>query len=69
VTPALAPHGPLLTVAQVALLLGVDEKTVRRKIARGEIPAVQLGGRRAPVRIALDELQRWVFSEGGDHAA
>jgi excisionase family DNA binding protein len=44
---ATAPHGPFLTIAQVAALLGVNERTVRRRIAAGQLPAVQLGGRRS----------------------
>jgi excisionase family DNA binding protein len=59
--PATAPGGPFITVKQTAALLGVDEKTVRRKIARSEIPAIQLGGRRAPVRIPLSELNAWLY--------
>jgi excisionase family DNA binding protein len=60
VESATAPRRPFLTVAQVASLLGLDEKTVRHKIARGEVPAVQLGGRRAPVRIPAAELGAWL---------
>jgi excisionase family DNA binding protein len=60
---ATASPRPLITVAQVAALLGVNEKTVRRKIAAGEIPAVQLGGRRAPLRIPVDKLEEWVYAE------
>jgi excisionase family DNA binding protein len=58
---ASAPTRPLATVKEVAALLGVDEKTVRRKIAAGQSPAVQLGGRRSPVRVPLNELQRWLY--------
>jgi excisionase family DNA binding protein len=35
---------PLLTVAQAAERLAVSEKSVRRLIAAGKIPAVKIGG-------------------------
>ena len=35
----------LLTVHETVAFLAVSEKTVRRLIARGELPAVQLGAR------------------------
>jgi excisionase family DNA binding protein len=43
---------PLLSVGEVAVLLGVHEVSVRRFVERGELPAVRLGhGVRARVRI------------------
>lgn len=51
---------PFLTVAEVAARLGIDERTVRRWILSGRLPAVQLGGPRAPVRIPSDELRAWL---------
>ncbi len=35
---------PLYTVAQAAALLAVSERTVRRRIASGEVVAVKVGG-------------------------
>ncbi len=35
---------PLYTVAQAAVLLAVSERTVRRRIASGELVAVKVGG-------------------------
>ncbi len=35
---------PLYTVAQAAALLAVSERTVRRRIASGEVAAVKVGG-------------------------
>ncbi len=35
---------PLYTVAQAAALLAVSERTVRRRIASGELTAVKVGG-------------------------
>jgi excisionase family DNA binding protein len=53
------PHW--LTVKEVAHLLDLHEVSVRRKIARGEIPGVfQLGGPGCAVRILQDELERWL---------
>jgi excisionase family DNA binding protein len=51
-----------LHVKEVADLLGLHEITVRRKIARGEIPGVlQLGGPGSAIRVLEDELERWLF--------
>jgi excisionase family DNA binding protein len=45
--------GPrLLTVGEVARVLAVSSKTVRRRIATGELAAVRLGrGPKAPLRV------------------
>jgi excisionase family DNA binding protein len=64
----IATPRPLLTVPEAARRLRVSEKTIRRRIARGEIPAVQLGGPRSPVRIPEDELERWLFGNPGEAA-
>jgi excisionase family DNA binding protein len=53
----------LLTVRDVAETLRVDEKTVRRKIERGLIPAYRLGPPGNSIRVATDELQAWLESE------
>jgi excisionase family DNA binding protein len=55
----------LLTIDEVAARLGVTRRTVERKIQRGEIPALQLGGPRTAIRIRVpaDELERWLDSE------
>jgi excisionase family DNA binding protein len=51
----------LLTVGEVALRLRQSERTVRDKIASGQIPAVKIGtGPRAPLRIDADELGSWL---------
>jgi len=50
----------LLTVDDVAERLGVSRRTVERKIARGELPAFQLGGPRLPVRVDERELEEWL---------
>ena len=55
----------LLTVGEVALKLRQSPRSVRDKIAAGEIPAVKIGsGPRAPIRVDAAELERWLFSAG-----
>jgi excisionase family DNA binding protein len=41
--------------------LGIHEQSVRRKIAAGEIPYLQLGGPGCSLRILEDELERWLY--------
>ena len=62
VMPVIAQRLAWLTVKEAARRLGLHEVTVRRKIARGEIPALQLGGRGASIRILENELERWLFA-------
>ena len=51
----------LLTPKELALAWRQSPGTIRRKIAAGEIPAVRLGtGPRPPIRIPVDELERWL---------
>jgi excisionase family DNA binding protein len=55
----------LLTVGEVALKLRQSPRSVRDKIAAGEIPAVRIGsGPKAPIRVDAAELERWLFSAG-----
>lgn len=51
---------PWLTVKETARRLDLHEITVRRKIRRGEIPALQLGGPGCAVRVLEDELSSWL---------
>jgi len=53
-----------LTVGEAADLLGVTHQTVRRKIAHGDIPAVQLGGPGSAIRIPRDAFDTWLWSAG-----
>jgi excisionase family DNA binding protein len=56
-----APADPLLDVPAVARYFGVSEFTVWRMIDRGELPALNLGGKTGRfVRIRLSSLQREV---------
>lgn len=36
---------PFLSVHELAHFLNVDDETIRRKVKKGEVPAVNLGGR------------------------
>ena len=49
-----------LSVAQVALMMGVSAATVRRKVAEGEIPAVRLGGPGNTIRIPAGQFDAWL---------
>jgi excisionase family DNA binding protein len=49
-----------LSVKEVALHLGIHEQSVRRKIAAGEIPTLQLGGRGCALRVLEDDLRSWL---------
>lgn len=49
--------GRLLTVAQVAAQVQLDETTVRRAIRRGELEASKPAGQ---IRIAADAVDRWL---------
>jgi excisionase family DNA binding protein len=54
------------TVHQAAERLAVSEKTVRREIAAGELPAMQLGGPGSALRIDAGELDRWLYGPPRD---
>jgi excisionase family DNA binding protein len=63
-------NGALLTVAEAAGWARLSERTVRRRIATGELPAVKLGtGPRAPLRIDPAELAAFVESHPAGEAA
>ena len=55
-----AVHSPLLSVAETATRLRVSEKTIRRLIARGELPALRVGSQ---IRIDVADLERWLHGE------
>ncbi len=54
-----------LTVAQVAPPLGLTEKAVRQRIARGQLPYKKLGRR---VLIPADELEKFLAALPGRNA-
>ncbi len=47
-----SPDPTDLSVAEAALRLGVDSKTIRRMIARGDLPARRIGPRLIRIRVA-----------------
>lgn len=51
-----SPDRPLLSIAETARALGSSEKTVRRMIAAGELPATRYRGRL--IRIHPDDIER-----------
>jgi excisionase family DNA binding protein len=53
----------LLTVREVADRLKLSEKSVRRRIAGGELPAVRLGGRGTQLRVDERELDEYVYGD------
>ena len=52
----------LLTVRETAALLKQSERSIRRKVHSGQIPALRLGDETGPLRIPADELKRWLYS-------
>jgi excisionase family DNA binding protein len=50
-----------LTVPETAARLRVSRQTVYRAIAAGRLPAVQLGGPGAPLRVDERELEAWLY--------
>jgi excisionase family DNA binding protein len=56
---AVVPHQPLLTVRALAELLSVNEKTVRRLVASGALPALWVGGQ---LRFDVDEIRAWLYA-------
>lgn len=54
---AIGPSSRFLTVADVAIRLGVSPKHIRRVIARGDLPAHRFG---RAVRIACADLEQFI---------
>lgn len=52
----------LLTVPELAELLGLHEKTVYDWAARGKLPCIRLGNR---LRFSATDIARWVASRKG----
>jgi excisionase family DNA binding protein len=58
----LARNMKLLTIPEVADAMKVSEKTVRRLIKRGDLPAFKVGDR-GQLRVEEAELERYVESQ------
>jgi excisionase family DNA binding protein len=63
------PQRQFLTVREVATLLRLDEKTVRRRIRAGVIPALRTGGPRSALRVDARELEQWLYADDVDAGA
>ena len=61
---------PLLTLKQVAVVLGLSERSVRRIIQAGDLPAIRIGGspriRSADLRAYMDGAPAYYPSGGKD---
>jgi excisionase family DNA binding protein len=55
----------MLRIGAVAARLDCSESTVRRLIANGQLPAVQLGGPGHSLRIPERELEKWLLGVSG----
>ncbi len=55
---------PLLTISELANHLRCSTKTIRRKVAAGIIPAIQLGDNGSGLRFDLDEVLKAFKSRG-----
>jgi len=59
----------LLNIAEVGAVLGLSRPTVRRLIAQGIVPTIQLGGRGHAVRVRREDLERLLEARARDAAA
>jgi excisionase family DNA binding protein len=50
----------LLRIPEAAERLNVSRASVYRWIDEGRLPAIQLGGRGAPIRVRAAELDEWI---------
>lgn len=54
---------PLLTIDEASARLHFSTKTVRRLIAKGELPALRPSGGLGALRFDPDELERWLETQ------
>ena len=59
-----------ISVKEAAARLSVSERSVRRLVAAGRVPAVRIDGPGSALRIPEDALERWLWAEpeGGEAA-
>jgi excisionase family DNA binding protein len=50
----------LLRIPEAAERLNVSRASIYRWIDEGRLPAIQLGGRGAPIRVPAEELDEWI---------
>jgi excisionase family DNA binding protein len=55
-----ARQSPLLTLRETAAFLRQSERSIRRKVAAGDLPAIRLGGPGTPLRFDSRELESWL---------
>jgi excisionase family DNA binding protein len=55
-----------LSVAEVAMRLGVSAPTIRRKVAEGQLPAAQLGGPGSTIRVPSRAVERWLWADASE---
>jgi excisionase family DNA binding protein len=55
-----ARPSPLLTVTETAAYLRQSERSIRRKVTTGELPAIRLGGPGSPLRFDSRQLEGWL---------
>jgi excisionase family DNA binding protein len=65
-SPSVITSPDLLTLREVAAILHLSVRQVRRLIALGKIPAVRLGDPGASVRVDRAELERWLYDSPRD---
>lgn len=58
-----------LTVHDVVKLIAVNEETVRRWVRSGELPVLNVGGKRGAYRFRRDEFQRFIDGRYGVKAS
>ena len=63
--PQLDWPAPLMTAAEVAVVLRITPKTVRQHIRRGSLRALRVGGT-GPYRVSAEDAQRWAERQAAD---
>jgi excisionase family DNA binding protein len=62
---AAATREAMITIAEVATMCNVTERTIRALVAKKKIPHRKLGtGKKPPVRFYPSEVQAWIDTHG-----
>ncbi len=59
----------LLTVAEVAAMLRLNEQTVRKWLREGRLPGISLGSRQAGWRVRRSDVEQFLDERRGEGAA